>query len=80
MQLRFGMFALHHFVNIRRTKMPAGVAVFDGAAVVANVVVGDEQMRGLVFVVQIVGVENVRHFIDGQMTVERERRILLIGF
>ena len=52
MRLPFGRGAVvQHLVDIRRTKILAGTAVFHDATLVANVGVVNDQVRGLIFFV-----------------------------
>ena len=44
MNLRLPIFAFNHLVNRCGTEVPAGIAILDGAALVADVRVGNDQM------------------------------------
>ena len=58
-----------HFVNCRGAEILAGVAVFNRAAMVADIEVGNLQVAGLIFLMMGAGMKDVRDFIKGQLAV-----------
>ena len=65
---------LHHFVHGGRAEVLAGVAELDGAAVVADVGVVDQQVRRLVFLVLGRRVKDVGEPVEGELAIRSNFR------
>ena len=55
---------INHFIHIGGTKMLAGIAVFNGAAIVADIIISNHQMRWLFFFVLGAGFVNIGKFVE----------------
>src|SRR2546426_2471938 len=60
---------INHFINIRWTEVLARAAKFFNAALIANVGVLDDQMRGLIFFMLRTRVIKIGELVDGELAV-----------